>query len=275
MIVYRNLHTQDEFEQVFELEKVIWNMPGDMAVSTHTMHAVVHNGGSLVGAIDEDKGRMIGFAFGIPSFKRDRHWLWSHIAGVLAAYRGQGVGLSIKLAQREWAIANGYDLIGWTFDPLQRRNANFNMRKLGAISTTYAVNIYGAMQDGINAGLQSDRLKAAWLLDDPRVRSVAGGGTLAPVTTEYPESAFLLRYTGDTLDMRQTADAPYVFIETPYDLAALKTQSLHAAQQWQFRLRQSMQYALGAGYVVVDFVTQAERCWYVLEHRDEVVIYFD
>lgn len=274
-ITYKLLTETEDFQKVFQLETTIWQMEGGDAVSPHTMHAVSHNGGSVIGA--ELNGAMIGFVFGFPAYKNGIVYLWSHIAGTIDAYRGQGIGVQLKLEQRTWAMANGYDLIGWTFDPLQRGNANFNLRRLGATCTSYAENIYGDMQDGLNKGMKSDRFKAAWVLNDARVRAIAEGMTLPYATSDFPEDCFLLRRDSDgTLNQAETmpVNVPFCFIEIPQNLTALKHENLEAARRWQLAFRSAAQLALAHRYAVVDFITQDVQCFYVLQHQDDFRTYF-
>ena len=272
-ITYRTLHTTADLWRVFKLEKTIWARGVDDAVSPQIMAAILHNGGVVVGA--EDGDRLIGFAFGVPGFQGGSVWLWSHTTGVLPEYQRQGIGAGLKFKQREWALDYGYTLIGWSFDPLQRRNASFNFRKLGVIVTSYAENLYGAMEDDFNRGMQSDRFKAAWVLDSPRVKAATEGKWLPPITDDFPDSAFLLRRRGDDLHVAgNLPESPLLFVEIPYDLAALKADDLSRAQHWQMMVRGAMQQALKAQYAVVDVVTQGERCWYVLQHQDDFTAYF-
>ncbi|MEQ8677284.1 MAG: hypothetical protein RLP44_02295 [Aggregatilineales bacterium] len=274
-ITYRLLTETEDFQKVFQLETKIWHMEGGDAVSPHTMHAVSHNGGSIIGA--EREGDMVGFVFGFPAYKNGKVYLWSHIAGTIDVYRGQGIGVQLKLEQRRWAIANGYDLIGWTFDPMQRGNANFNLRRLGAICTSYGENVYGDMQDGLNKGMKSDRFKAAWMLNDPRVVAIADGDTLPFATQNFDDSLFLLRRDANgSLLQAETlpADAPFCFVEIPQHLAMLKRENLELARAWQLALRSSVQMALAEQYAVVDFITQDERCFYVLQRQHNFKTYF-
>ena len=111
---------------------------------------------------------MVGFAYAVVGMKHGRPMLWSHMTGVLPAYRG-GLGLRLKLEQRRRALAEGYDLIEWTFDPMQAMNAHFNFAKLGAVSDEYAVNIYGESTSVLHRGTPTDRLIAAWNIAEPHV----------------------------------------------------------------------------------------------------------
>src|SRR5215218_9840613 len=164
----RDLTTIEEFRQVVDLEKAIWGYTdqGDM-VTAPVFIFTVHRGASLIGAFDPE-GRMVGFAYGVVGMKSRRPMLWSHMTGVLPEYRG-GLGYRLKLAQRERALAQGYDLIEWTFDPMQAMNAHFNFAKLGGVVEEYAVNFYGESTSALHRGTPTDRVVLSWRIDAPYV----------------------------------------------------------------------------------------------------------
>jgi len=124
-------------------------------------------GAILIGAYDASD-RMVGFVYSIVGMKPGQVLQWSHMLGVLAEYRNSGLGRALKLAQRERALAQGYDLIEWTFDPLQSANAHLNFRKLGATCDSYWVNFYGETSSFLHR-IGTDRLWLTWDLDSPRV----------------------------------------------------------------------------------------------------------
>lgn len=263
MISYRELTSTGDLQKVVEMEMVVWDMEPIMAVPHNFLMALIHAGGVVTGA--EEDGQLLGFGLAFPARLGSEWGLWSHMAGVLPPHQRRGIGVGIKFAQRKWALANGYETIGWTYDPLQRGNANFNLRLLGAFSSIYHVNFYGEMLDSINAGMPSDRLEITWKLNDPRVVAAASGETLPHVTTQFPQEHFLL-YTGSDGQPRLGdlgAPLPH-FIEIPFNLATLKREDIDKAKHWQLMLRQAMQTSLGQGSAVVDFVTTETRCWYVL-----------
>ena len=264
-ITYRELTQLDDFRATFALQKAVWGSTFD-PVPLHVFQAVTVRGGLLVGA--EADGQMVGFAFAFPANEGQGWVLWSHIAGVHPDYQALGIGFKLKQMQRVWALDKGYDRMGWTFDPMQRGNANFNLRLLGAVSNTYKLNIYGEMTDAVNRGLQSDRLAVTWFLDNERVARLANGAVAEPVIHECPEERFILRNTREGLRPSPTntkLDADYCLAEMPRDLNALKRENLELAKQWQLELRRLFQTSFEAGYWVVDVMTTGDRCWYVLQ----------
>ena len=268
MVVYREILDPEELRKVVTLEIDVWNMSNaEDAVPHNMMMAVIHSGGLVNGAYDDD-GTLVGFGLCQPARHGNQWGLWSHMAGVLPGLQGKGIGFGIKQHQRRWAMAHDYPLISWTFDPLQRGNANFNLRILKGTTNAHHTNLYGTMTDGINAGMESDRLEIAWKLDAPNVIAAADGTPVPPPVTSYPRADFLL-YSDEagTPHLRDplTVDAAFHFAEIPKNLAALKQQSIEQAKLWQLKLRTALQYAFAHGYTAVDFAGDERRCWYVLQ----------
>lgn len=265
MIEYRILHNILAFEQVVDLEIAVWQLVPRDAVPSSLIHAVTISGGMLVGAFADD--RLVGMGFALPA-RRESNWLlWSHMVGVHPDYQGRGIGLGLKQMQRSWALQNGYKTIAWTFDPLQRGNANLNLHLLGAVSNTYHVNFYGEMTDGINAGLPSDRLEITWHLKSKRVARLSGGNPPSPLTKNYSEDAFILYNTGDDTPRLNALDSvfPYIFAEVPMNLMVLKRADPQRAYDWRMAQRQALQSAFAAGYTVVDFISTENRAFYILQ----------
>ena len=250
----RELRSMAELSATIGLQKAVWRMTDIEVASPHTLKAIAHTGGCVLGA--ELDGRLVGFCTGFAAQRDGEQFLWSHMAAVLPGLQGQGIGHRLKQAQREWALARGYRVIAWTFDPLQSGNANFNFNRLGITARRYEVNHYGAMQDGINAGLASDRLEAHWQLVTPRHNPPA------------PDELTMLLACHDARNWRcelpPALDAPGYGIEIPLDIGALKKADITQAQQWQLAVRSSMLALLAAGYVVSGFQREAGRAWYVL-----------
>src|SRR5918993_1053432 len=174
----RDLTTIEEFRQVVALEQAIWGYT-DAAdlVTVPVFIFTVHRGATLIGAV-EPSGRMVGFAYAVMGMKDGRPMQWSHMAGVLPEFRG-GLGFRLKLAQRDRALAQGLDLIEWTFDPLQAMNAHFNFAKLGGVADEYAVNFYGESTSALHRGTPTDRLVLSWNINAPHVvRRVEDAGAI-------------------------------------------------------------------------------------------------
>jgi predicted GNAT superfamily acetyltransferase len=258
-IIYRVLTENADLEIASHLEAVIWGWDVQFASPTNVMRVTALKGGLVLCAYDG--AEMIGMSWAFPA-RCDGKWvLWSHVAGVLPAYRRLGIGAGIKWAQRVWALENGYDQIRWTFDPLQAGNANFNIRLLGA--TTYKImeNVYGVYDDALNPGLPTDRFETVWKLNDPRVERLSKGEALAE--PQMPEHT-LLDYADGSLQTGMTPDNAALRAEIPANFSQLGRENPALAREWQTALRLSLSDAFARGYAVTDFIRAGGRCWYVL-----------
>jgi len=166
-IEIRQLFQLADFEEVVVLQKVIWSFADIELLPLRFLVVVSKVGGHVFGAFDGP--RMIGFCFAIPGIKPDgRPYLHSHMLGVLPEYRDAAVGRRLKLRQRDEALARGIQLIEWTFDPLELKNAYLNIEKLGAIVRRYNENQYGTTSSPLHGGLPTDRCIAEWWIATPR-----------------------------------------------------------------------------------------------------------
>ncbi|MDZ7640125.1 MAG: acetyltransferase [Bryobacterales bacterium] len=178
-IAIREIHAHGEFEQAVALQREIWSFADVELIPVRMFVVASKIGGQLLGAFDGQ--RMVAFLLAVPGIRRDEagvalHYLHSHMLGVLPAYRDLGLGRKMKLRQREDAIARGIDLVEWTFDPLEARNAFFNIERLGAIVRRYVENQYGRTSSALHGGLPTDRLIAEWWLSSERVVAILAGG---------------------------------------------------------------------------------------------------
>lgn len=173
-IEIRQLFQLDEFRDVLRLQKEIWQFADIELLPLRFLVVVSKVGGHVFGAYDG--AEMVGFCFASPGVKPGgRPYLHSHMLGVLPRYHNAGIGRRLKLRQREEALGRGITLIEWTFDPLEVKNAFFNVERLGAIVRRYHENQYGVTASPLHGGLPTDRCIAEWYLDSPRVRRVIEG----------------------------------------------------------------------------------------------------
>ncbi|AHH95685.1 GNAT family N-acetyltransferase [Kutzneria albida] len=191
--------------------------------------------GNYVGGLVEG-GELLGAAVGFFGADGELH---SHVLGVLPGARGGGAGLRLKLHQRDWALARGVSIIRWTFDPLVRRNAHFNITRLGALPCRYVPDYYGPMADEINAGDRSDRFLVEWDL------------TGAP-----PPEPELLELSGTVVRQGET-----LFVRVPEDIEALRRNDPAAANRWRMAVRAAMADAQESGFRVTGM---SRSGWYVL-----------
>jgi predicted GNAT superfamily acetyltransferase len=171
VIETRNLTTIAEYEEAVNLQREIWGF-ADIELLPRRLFVVANKvGGQTLGAFDG--GRMVAFLIAIPGLKSDgTTYLHSHMLGTLAGYRDRGLGRRLKLMQREEALSRGIKLIEWTFDPLELKNAFFNIARLGAVVRRFVPNQYGTTSSHLHGGLPTDRCVAEWWIDSPRVQAI-------------------------------------------------------------------------------------------------------
>src|SRR5438132_4011154 len=157
-----------DYDACVLLQRAVWGLADLEVTSAIQLIATVHAGGMLHLAEAED-GRPVGFAYAFASLRGGVPHLHSDMVAVLPEYQRRGIGLRLKQAQREEALARGLDLITWTFDPMQARNAHLNLRRLAAVATEFLENFYGTTSSDLHHGLPTDRLLVRWELNDPRV----------------------------------------------------------------------------------------------------------
>jgi predicted GNAT superfamily acetyltransferase len=172
-IVIRLCHDLEEMRACVALQKEVWNFSDADLVPLRMFVVADKIGGQIIAAFD---GReVVGFGLSIPGYRDGRSYLHSHMLAVRQNYRNAGLGRRIKLFQRDDALARGFELIEWTFDPLEIKNAYLNIEKLGAIARRYNINQYGITSSPLQGGLPTDRLVAEWWLESKRVESILKG----------------------------------------------------------------------------------------------------
>jgi predicted GNAT superfamily acetyltransferase len=169
-ILVRPLQKVQEMGIAVDLQRQVWGYAELDTVPDQIFVVARESGGQVLAAFHEDKP--VGFALAFVGAHHGTAYLHSHMVGVLPDYRDRGVGRLLKLAQRDDALARGFDLIEWTFDPLQLKNAHFNLARLGAIVRRYLPNFYGRTSSPLHAGLPTDRLVAEWWIRSSRVEAV-------------------------------------------------------------------------------------------------------
>ena len=163
----------DQFDQCVALEEAIWGYNEADMIPRRMFLLASRIGGQVLGALLGDQ--VIGFAMALPAYRNGHAYLHSHMVGVLSQHRNFGVARALKLAQRNDAIARGFDLMEWTFDPLEIKNANLNITKLGAIVRRYQHDFYGPSSSPLQGGLPTDRVYAEWWLKSERVVQTLSG----------------------------------------------------------------------------------------------------
>lgn len=227
----RTVEAPDDMAAIVTVFQQVWGTTTPI-VNVELLRAMAHSGGYVAGVYDSD--RLVGASFGFLARHHGQPALHSHVTGILPGLQHSGVGRSVKLHQREWAAARDIAWITWTYDPIVRRNAWFNIEVLGAHVSEYVVNFYGEMSDSINAHDESDRLVVAWPTDPDVPRPAATDGTTA------------------------------VHVDTPDDIVFLRRTDPDEALEWRWRVRKELGERIDAGATVTGFTRAGQ---YVLEVR--------
>ena len=237
----------------------VW--PGEgTQVTSNLLRALVHAGG-YCSVVLEDDDRVVGAALGFPS--RDASlpggvYLHSHMAAVVDGLRDRGIGAAIKQHQRAWAREQGIPVVSWTFDPLVRRNAHFNVNRLGVEVRAYHPDFYGVMTDAINAGDRTDRLVAWWVVDSERAHAAAQGDLVIPDHDSMLQSARDLIRLDDGVPRLADPPAPgeTVLVSLPDDVVSLRQADPALGLQWRLAVREALTTSFEAG-LRVSAVTSA------------------
>lgn len=257
----RSVRTHEEFAACEAMSRDIWGAAERNVVPRELLLTMQLNGGVVLGAFAPDD-RMIGFVFGFPGVRDGRPRICSHQLGVIAEYRGGGIGIALKQAQGDEARRLGYELISWTFDPLEARNAYINLHRLGCIARFYDRDHYGAMEDELNRGLPSDRFEAEWWLTSARM---PGADRARPDRAVPRNAPVLLNADQDqapvltAVNLRGNRQA---LIRVPTDFQAIKRSNMDLARRWRMESRAAFETALKEGLVATDCTRDG---WYVME----------
>jgi predicted GNAT superfamily acetyltransferase len=244
-ITVADLHELTEQQAAAELLRRVWGARSpDQLINVATLRALAHSGNYVVGGYRAGKLIAVSVAFlGIGH-------LHSHITGVDRTGQSAGVGYALKQHQRAWSLARGVPAVRWTFDPLVRRNAYFNLHKLGASAREYLPDFYGAMDDGVNTGDTTDRLYISWELASPAAITAAHG-PVSDVDFRARGAAVVLDRVDDE-PMARPADGSTLLVAMPTDIEALRVRDLSAGLRWRRAVREALAAAFTRGYAVRD-----------------------
>ena len=245
----------------------IWGSESESAlVSKDVLRALAHSGNYVAGAFLD--GRLVGLSVGFLGQRAGHPHLHSHISGVAADAQQRHVGFALKQHQRMWTLQQGVDRVVWTFDPLVRRNAYFNLAKLGATITEFHPNFYGDMTDGINAGDESDRVVVEWdLLSAAAVAAAAGHDSPAQATEPVGEVVLRERSDGgpDVLPEVNAREPARLAAWVPPDAIDLRRRDPELALAWRRALRRTFGQAIQDDYAATNMTRTG---WYELERTE-------
>lgn len=275
-IEIRAAHTHTDCQHVQVLQQHVWESRDRDLVPSHVLITIAKNGGVLLGAFAPDgpreTGGMVGFVFGWPGYGTDKSGRTlpkhcSHQIAVLPDFRRHGLARRLKLAQREAVLAQGVtEWVTWTFDPLQRVNAIFNLHRLGATSNTYVCNAYGELDDALNIGLPTDRLQVDWWIRSPRVLA-------ATTTDQSTRTCQLDKLTilsapsmgvAEVPNLSGSEEAASLAIPLPESAESLRSENPTFLAQWHFYLRTVLPAAFERGYQLTDCVALPNAGWHYI-----------
>ena len=240
-IEVRHCHSLAEFEEGVGIERLIWGE--EITVPAPIFVVADHTGGQVLGAFDGNK--MVGVTLALAGFRGRLQFLHSHMTGVLPDYQNLGVGRRLKLFQRQEALRSGIPLVEWTFDPLELKNARFNLALLGAVARRYIPDCYGVTSSPLHAGLPTDRLVAEWWLDSTRVKEILAGN-------QPPANPSVKR------------------ISVPASISELKSKDRAEGARVQTETREKFLGLFGKEYVATGIENRGAATEYLLEPRDSV-----
>jgi predicted GNAT superfamily acetyltransferase len=214
----------DQLRQCLEIQRLAWSFSDADILPIRSLLICSKIGGQVFGAVDDD-GEVLGFLNAFPGYRDGKVYLHSNMMGVRPEYQSNGIGRELKLAQREEALSRGIELVEWTFDPLEVRNARINLELLGAICRTYLPNFYGVSSSRLHGGLPTDRLVAEWHLNSSRVKSRLGSKTVPA-----PQMQSMLS------------------VEVPLSIKELKSSAPEEAARIQSGLRERMTDLFGQNF---------------------------
>jgi predicted GNAT superfamily acetyltransferase len=241
-ITVRTITAVEEMKLGVELQNQVWGYSPIDTVPEQMFVVAQESGGHVLVAFDGDKP--VGFALAFAGVHHGKAHLHSHMVGVIPEYQNRGVGRILKLAQRDDAIARHIPLIEWTFDPLQIKNAFFNISRLGAIVRRYIPNCYGRTSSPLHGGLPTDRLVAEWWVESPRVASILNG------------------------DPQQISDEAER-ISLPATIRQLVAEDPATAEKIQTTMREQFEHNFRDGRAAVAFEFDTLKASYVLEPYED------
>ena len=260
-----------QFAESVRVQKSAWGQDVSSTIPAHLLIAAQHHGGLVLGAYDGR--RMVGVLFGITALDNGRPYHYSHIAGVAISYQSKGVGFKLKLAQREHVIKIGQSLVKWTYDPLQAGNAYFNIRKLGAVCSTYHRDLYGRLNDSLNRRRLTDRFEVEWHIRSRRVRERIRRSRPTSLDELLAEGVEPVNMTKNTsygqrlpVSARLRLKAPRLLVEIPRNITRVRDVSLSVANSWTLHARRIFENYFDRGFSVTDVIVDhdEDRIFYVL-----------
>lgn len=255
-IEIRKVTAIEEIQAMQIVEKQLWGME---PIPIHQTITAVKNGGLILGAFIGE--RMIGYSYSFAGFSKGQVYLCSHMLAVDKEFQLMGIGKRLKDEQLRVAREMGYELIVWTFDPLESRNAYLNMSKLYGVCYDYIVNCYGEMEDGLNKGLPTDRFQVAWWINSDRVQQ-----QWQPSLT-YSQPCHTTRTLDGFPVLQLPKDSDWLHVEAveipvPQHIQLIKVEQAELAYDWRLQTRHVFKQLCDAGFALIDVRRTEETVHY-------------
>ena len=243
-IEIREITTIEELHQLQQVERAVWEMP---SIPIHQTFTAMKNGGIILGAYSGEK--MVGFLYSFAGFDSNSVYLCSHMLGILPEYRKADLGVKMKLKQAQLAKDKGYDMITWTFDPLESKNAYLNLHKLGAIGAVYRTNHYGDLNDKLNQGLPTDRILIKWDLNKSTKKRENHSLDMGKVLLTADKFGKPI-----ASDVTGTLSSDKWFVAIPRDIQTMKQTDFELAKEWRYQTRKIFKQLFAVGYQATDLL---------------------
>ncbi len=251
----RYCHGLEEFQACVELQRRVWGGADIDVVPLPLFVVAAETGGQVLGAFAgaAEAGKMVGFTMAIAGVREGKPYLHSHMTAVLAEYRDRGVGRQLKLFQRQDALDRGIALVEWTFDPLELRNAYFNLVRLGAIVRRFLSNCYGITTSPLHGSMPTDRLMAEWWLRSPRVEKILDETGQSSVGAQH------------AVPLQHKTDKALVRIHVPAAIDETRQKDRSQALRVQSEVREQFQSWFARGYAATGLERTPDGGHYLLE----------
>jgi len=253
-----------DLKRTHDIQRQTWGYRDLMVIPYTQLVSVQHSGGTLLGAYLD--GALVGFVYGYLGMSGGNLYLFSQRMGVLPNVQSKGIGTALKLAQREMMLRQGIDLIVWTYDPLLAKNAMLNIEKLGGVIRTYVREIYGRVDNPLQAGLATDRFLCEWHLMSDRVRERIHSDNQTPLPSDWLSNKDyrLVNYTNWNSDLPRPIaadlelDDDVLLVQLPSNIQTIKRRDLSVARGWSTTTRSIFESYFRRGYGITGFASDKE-----------------
>lgn len=261
----KSVDTYNDIKEVIKLHRLIWGLDDFELTPPHIYRATLENGGHIL-LVYKNK-TPVGFIYGFPGIDKDRNnFFYIHNLGIKKQFRSSGIGLKLNLHLRKILIKEGYELVKWTFDPLETSNANLYIGKMGGITNKYITNYYGIMTDAINKQITSDRLIISWWINSSFVKNKIKTKTSAFTINDIKRSKCinLIDKKKRPITNNFTNNLNTYYLECPVNYHQIKKNQPETIKKWRIFVRDVLQSFFSKEVFIIDALYSNSRFFYVL-----------